>query len=78
MAAVHVTTTPCEPHTGKRYIFFSEIPPCINNIMFGRLEACCAFYERFKGFRTLRIMGKCANGDLFRYQWIKDSHSKAT
>ena len=60
---LHYTIMPCEPNTANRQIeaiFVAKFVPELTTLcMLGLklLELFRAFYERFKGFRTLRIMG---------------------
>ena len=76
MAAVHITTMPCEPSTANWHMeshILCEIRPCTNNIWYARFEVFrtffVSFYDRFnhEGFHTLRVMGKCTSLYLFRY-----------
>ena len=64
MAAVHLTTIPCEPNTINKHIesqIFGEIRPCTNNIV----------YARFEVFRTLLCVFMSVLGVFVRYVlWV--------
>ena len=62
MAAIHFTTIPCEPNrpiSTNRKLYFGEIHPCTDTIVYARFEVfrpfLCVFMSGFRIFMCLEL-----------------------
>ena len=72
MAAVHLTTIPCEPNTAlmahRKLVCFCKIHPRTNNIVHAGFQGFRAFLCAF-----MSVSGKCTSRHLFAYGGLRIS-----